>query len=267
MLYKVKAIVLGGIDIKEADKIVTLYSRERGKIRAVAKGVRKTKSKFGSSLEPFCLSNFVIYSKYSGLHHAQPSGLLDIIKDAEIEFSHRSLRQDIFCFAYASFVSELVSSMTEEGPHGDPRIFYLLKEFLSIDPKEPQNLKKRFLNYSAYSFSFRFFDVLGYSPFIEECAICGSRDIVSKKKMGFSVNEGGIICEPCKDKKSGMPQFSFSSLQYFRKLLVSDACFLKNLKITEPQEREIKKVLQDYFDFYLKRELRSMRFLESLMEA
>ena len=63
MLYKTKAIVLGGFDIKEADRIVTFYSEQRGKIKAIAKGVRKTRSKFGSSLEPFTLSNLLIYPK------------------------------------------------------------------------------------------------------------------------------------------------------------------------------------------------------------
>ena len=159
MLYKVRAIVLGGKDIGEADKLMTLYSEERGKIKAIAKGVRKTRSKFGSSLELFTLSSLLIYSKNNSSRQSYPHApTLDIISDAQIQNSYRNLRENLVEFAYGNFLVELENRMTGEEEDDGHRIFHLLREFLSSG-RELKNT-----NVLIYGFTLRFFNILGYNP-------------------------------------------------------------------------------------------------------
>jgi len=298
MLYKVNAIVLGGKDIGEADKIITLYSKERGKIKAVAKGVRKMKSKFGSSLEPFILSSLLIYSKNDSIRQTRPTrgimdSSLDIVSDAQIQDSFRNLRKDIAGLAYGNFLVELVCRMTGEGESGGHKIFHLLREFLSLG-EELKNMKVL-----IYGFTLRFFSLSGYCPQLEECVGCGStlvpkvgtlevpkvgslpklgplegegeeRDsskIKAGKELNFSVNQGGILCNVCKEKDRGALPISISSLQYLRQLMKMGSRYLKNLKISLYCEEELESIVQDYFNFYLERSIESLSFFKQITEA
>lgn len=252
MLYKVKAIVLGRRDIGEADKLITLYSEERGKIKAIAKGIRKTKSKFGSSLEPFTLSDLLIYSKNDSTGGENP---LDIISDAQIQSSFRNLREGLAGFAYGNFLVELVDRMTGEREQDGYRIFRLLKEFLGLAGCI-RNAKVL-----IYGFTLRLFNVLGYHPQIDECAICGSKS----KGYYFSVNDGGVLCNDCKKRETGVLPISTSSLQYFRQLMRMESRHLDSLKISVCCGRELENIVQDYLDFYLERDMKSLVFFRQIM--
>jgi DNA repair protein RecO (recombination protein O) len=253
MLYKAKAIVLGGRDIGEADKIMTLYSEEKGKIKAIAKGIRKTKSKFGSSLEPFTFSNLLIYSKNNSVAGKNP---LDIISDAQIQSSFRNLRDNLEGFAYGNFLVELVDKMTGEREQDGYRIFRLLKEFLGLGGCV-RNAKVL-----IYGFTLRFFNVLGYHPRIDECVICGSKS----EGYYFSVNDGGVLCGDCKKRETGVLPISISSLQYFRQLMRMEPRHLDNLKISVCCEKELENIIQDYLDFYLERDIKSLVFFRQVTE-
>lgn len=262
MLYKVKAIVLGGRDIGEADKIITLYSEERGKIKAVAKGIRKTKSKFGSSLELFTLSRLLIYSKNDYMKQVRLAGSsrhnsLDIISDAQIQDSFKNLRKDLAGFAYGNFLVELVDRLTGEGEPGGQRMFHLLKEFLGLC-KELSSTRVL-----IYGFTFRLFNTLGYYPRIDKCVVC-STAVKSGRDSNFSVSQGGILCNSCKKVDGSVSPLSTPSLQYFKQLMRMEPRRLSRLKILPYCEREMENIVQDYLDFYLEKNMVSFSFLKKM---
>lgn len=260
MLYKIKAIVLGGRDFGEADKIITLYSKERGKIRAIAKGIRKTKSKFGSSLEPFMLSNLLIYSKYEPNKQMSTIGgnSLDIITDAHIQDSFINLRGSLSGFAYGSFFADLVDKMTFEG-EPEYKVFNLLKEFLTLVRSKGNN------GVLTYGFVLRLFNILGYHPKINECAEC-NMEIKIGGKFKFSVSSGGVLCNNCKNIDVDALPLLASSLQYLKRLIRLNSRYLKNLKISRHSEAEIKNIIENYINFYIGRDLNSFSFLKQIME-
>src|SRR6266508_3784862 len=103
-LYKEQGIVLGAVKLAEADKIVTILTQGSGKVRAVAKGIRRTKSRFGARLEPFTHVNLLLYRGRS----------LDIVTQADIISPFRTVRNDYGLFSAGEAMLEAVDKVAEE---------------------------------------------------------------------------------------------------------------------------------------------------------
>jgi len=257
MLYKTRAIVLSSRDIKEADSLLTLYSEDRGKMRAVAKGVRKTRSKFGSSLEPFTLARLLLYRKgkppasFSPREHSS----IDIITDAEIERSFRKLRESLTGFACGNYYAELVAEMAGEG-ESNPAIFYLLCEFFRLIDVTGN------LPVLIFSFTLRLLCILGYYPEFNECVGCRMElKNISVKNFFFSTELGGILCQHCRGKDSGAMAIQYPTLKYLKQLLKMEPARLKNLKLLKKSKLEIERLILDYLFYYLEKELKTVEFL------
>jgi len=119
-------IVLRSHKLGEADKIIRVLTREHGKRSAVAKGLRKTTSRFGARLEPFTCARLLVHTGRS----------LDIVRQAEIETSFHEVREDIALFVHASGMAELIDGITQEHePH--PELFDLMLRGLSLLKEYP----------------------------------------------------------------------------------------------------------------------------------
>ena len=128
--YKEQGIVLRSMKLGEADKIVTILTQGSGKVRAVAKGVRKTTSRFGARLEPFTHVNLMLY---------RGRGSLDTITQAEIVSPHRHIRDDLSLFAAAETMVEAVDKVAEEHERNVPLALLLLNGLRALDagPQDP----------------------------------------------------------------------------------------------------------------------------------
>lgn len=147
-LYKTEGIVLNTFKLGEADRIIILISPERGKIRAVGKGVRKTKSKFGSRLEPFTHLDLLIYEGKT----------LDIINQAEIVDSFKELRTDLEKIKYGSVMLELTDKVSQEN-EDSRQVFALLLSTL----KELKTTDARYGLLLAV-FDLKLMSIIGFSP-------------------------------------------------------------------------------------------------------
>ena len=172
-----QGIVLRSYPFGEADRVVVLLSPNHGKIRAVAKGVRKTTSRFGGRLEPFTQVDLVLY---------EGRGLDTITQVAVIEaFPH--LRGDLERILAAGTMVEVVDAVTQEG-EGSARAFLLLfrgLRALEAGPRHPDLVT---------AFLLKMADVVGVAPALDECAGCGTREGVTR----FSFAAGGALCERCR---------------------------------------------------------------------
>src|ERR687893_915591 len=187
-LYRDEGIVLRTKKLGEADRIVTVLTRRHGKVRAVAKGVRRTKSKFGSRLEPF---SHVDLQLYTGRN-------LDIVSRAE---SIRAYGQDVVddypSYTAGTAVLETADRLTAEEKEPSLRLFLLVIGALRAlaDRTHPAGLV-------LDAFLLRAMSVAGWEPALGDCARCAEPG----PHRHFSVPAGGSVCPPCRPTGSAMPK-------------------------------------------------------------
>ncbi len=247
-LYKADAIVLKANNLREADKIITLYTKQYGKIPAIAKGLRKIKSKFASSLEMFNVAEVMLYIK--------ENRNLATITGCSLNKSSYKLRQDIIKMSSASLVVELTDKLTREN-QVNVRVFRLLKVVLDMMETEDVHILVLF-------FMIHLFSSLGYKLHLGSCVSCGSSNFTSAK---FSNREGGILCPHCYFRDYNSIGISTDCIIALRKLARTHISKIKYVPVIKQARRELKKVLDFYLYSHLSRKLSSSEFIEKLEMA
>jgi DNA repair protein RecO (recombination protein O) len=171
-LYRDDAVVLRTYKLGEADRIVVLLTRQHGKVRAVAKGVRKTKSRFGSRLEPI---RHVALQLYEGRE-------LDTITQAESIDHFGAIREDLNRIARASAMLEAVDHMSSDR-EPNPRLYTMLLGALRALAADDSPLL-------VAGFFFKLLALEGFRPVVEGCVTCGETDAL----VAFDAEEGGLLC-------------------------------------------------------------------------
>jgi DNA repair protein RecO (recombination protein O) len=178
--YKTEAIVLRSLRFSEADRILHLYTRERGRVGAIAKGVRKTSSRFGARLEPLSHVELMLH---------EGSGELHTVTGASLIKSHRATREDSYRLAAGLIGVEAMLRLFNE-PEPNPRAFAALERFLELlDEASPSAERRPELDPLALSFQLKLLWLSGYLPHVTACVECGASDLV-----GFSARAGGAVC-------------------------------------------------------------------------
>jgi DNA repair protein RecO (recombination protein O) len=244
-VYKTQAIVLRQRKLGEADKIVTLYCSHYGKVDAVAKGVRRTKSRLAGHLEPLTLGSYLIAEGRD----------LDIVTQAETVDAFGTLREDLQRLSRGLYCAELVERLTPERSEGNP-IFRLLHETLALLDREPE------LDLCVRRFEARLLDELGYRPNLETCAVCGKR--LEPIENYWSATVGGAICTGCGDDSLRLAPLSLNGLKVLRLLLRAPFADVARIKLSAQLHADVQTVLTDQVRFVLEREVRSARFVETL---
>ncbi len=179
-LYRDEGVVLRTYKLGEADRIVVLFTRGRGKVRAVAKGVRRTRSKFGSRLEP---GSIVQLQLYEGRN-------LDIVTQAERLENLEALRADLDRYGRAAIVLETIDATTEDG-ESNPAIFKLVTGAL----RELDRVGNPLI---VPTFVARLLVLEGVQPLVDACVRCGA----TENLVSIQIHEGGVLCASC---RSGEP--------------------------------------------------------------
>ena len=186
-------MVLRTIRLGEADRIVTFLTEGRGKVRAVAKGVRKTKSKFGSRLEPI---SHVALQLYEGRE-------LDTVTQAETLDHFRPIREDLERVARATALLEVADQVAQEG-EPNPALYRMLVGAL-------RSLAAHSSPLLVAGFYWKLLSLEGFHPMLEECAGCGAEGPF----VAFDLAEGGVLCRTC---RRGVP-ISEGALELIRRIL------------------------------------------------
>jgi DNA repair protein RecO (recombination protein O) len=244
-VYKTQAIVLRQRKLGEADKIVTLYCSHLGKVDAIAKGIRRTKSRLAGHLEPLTLGSYLIAEGRE----------LDIVTQAETVDGFPSLRDDLERLSRGLYCAELVDRLTPERSEGNP-LFRLLTETLGILCHEEG------IDLAVRWFEARLLDELGYRPNLEACAICDRR--LEPVDNFWSAAAGGVVCPACADDSLRMPPLSLNALKVLRLLLRVSFAEAARIHLSSQLAAEVQACLADQVRFVLEREVRSARFVETL---
>ncbi|WP_105565151.1 DNA repair protein RecO [Microbacterium halophytorum] len=195
--YRDEAVVLRTHKLGEADRIVSLLTRQHGKVRAVAKGVRRTSSKFGARLEPFMVVDAQLYAGRS----------LDIVQQAETLGSYgAAIAADYDSYTAASAMAEAADRISEAEPSSQ-QYFLLVGALRSLSRGEhgPEAIRTSYL--------LRAMALAGWSPALDACARCGQEG----PHRGFAVQLGGSVCPNC--APPGTPNVSPTTLDLLGALL------------------------------------------------
>ena len=198
-LFRDRGVVLRTYRIGEADRIVVLLTEHHGKVRAVAKGVRRTSSKFGGRLEPMSHVSMLLW---------QGRGDLDIVNQAEMIDSFRTVREDLDRVTRGLSLLEVADQLAQER-HADPRLYGMLVGALGAlgdTGRDPLLV--------APAFFLKALALDGSGPVLDGCALCGERaDEV--ELVAFDLVHGGALCRGC---RRGRPM-SAAALTLLRSIL------------------------------------------------
>jgi DNA repair protein RecO (recombination protein O) len=176
---KTEGIVIRSLRYGEADRILHLYTPDRGRIGAIAKGVRRARSRFGGRLEPFFRLNLVLYEGRSDLL---------TVTAAETVAAHPRLREDAGALDGAARACEAVARVFDDGdPHAG--VYHLLANELALLDREPGRAGRA----NALAFRVKLLLAAGFAPQLAACASCGDREHL----VGFSGAAGGVVCTAC----------------------------------------------------------------------
>ncbi len=243
--YKTEAIILKHVSLGEADRIVTLYTPNRGKIRAVARGVRKTKSKLGGHVEP-------ITHCYLMLSRGRN---LEIINQSQVIESFLPIHNDLQLTAQSMYFIELTDAFTSERIENYPLYKLLLDALHHLSKTQRVELLFRY-------FEIQLLGHLGYRPELHECLNC--RTPVEPVENFFSPSGGGILCPNCAHTEPLVRSVSVDALKVLRLLQRGEYATVSQIRITKELFREIEGILHGYVRYLLERELKSTGFIERL---
>ena len=246
--FRVEAVVLRHSDYGEADRLLTLYTRQLGKTRALAKGARKIASRKAGHIEPFT---------HVKLQLAKGRDML-ILTQADTVDAYQPLREDLILTSYASYVMELLDRFTYEDETESPSTFRLLTETLSrLASKSDPWLAIRY-------YEMRLLDHLGFRPQLFECANCG-REIKAEDQY-FSFSAGGVICPRCGQGLPNLHAISVEALKYLRHFQRSSYAAATRARPGLDVQQETETLMQGYFTYLLERELNTPGFLKKIKE-
>lgn len=239
---RVEAVVLRHIDWGEADRILWLFTREMGKVRVVAKGVRKLHSRKAGHLEPFTRVRLML---------ARGREMM-IVTQAEAQDTLPLLREDLLRMGYASYVVELLDRFTyEEGQNIS--MFNLLADTLARICSETDTLLV--IRY----YEVRLLDLLGFRPQLFHCTICGNE--IQPEDQFFSAAQGGVVCPTCGRNAPGTRPISMQALKYLRHFQRSSYADAKRAHPSSTLYREMEILVQHYLTYLLERGLNTPEFL------
>jgi DNA repair protein RecO (recombination protein O) len=181
-VYRSKGIVLRSIRYGEADRILDLYTRDAGLVSAIAKGIRRTRSRFGARLEPLSCVDFVAYHGRS----------LDTVTQAEVLRSFRGVRESLPRFEAAAGMVGSVRALSG-GDEADRRVFNLL--YKALDALEERD--SGFESIEA-AFGLKLSILAGYAPQLDACLSCGANPDEAAGNIYFAPNLGGVLCANCR---------------------------------------------------------------------
>ena len=250
---KTQAIVIRTFPLKEFHKIITFYTPNFGKVKAVAHGVKSPKSKLGGSLE--------LLNHGTLIFQHRENRELQNITDFSLIDGFDAIRSDFTRITYGCYFAELVDSIASEGL-ASPEIFDLLRttyQFLMHADDVPL---------LARGFEIKFLDCAGYGPELSRCVHCGSaaKGTTSDRfGIAFSVRYGGVLCGDCKNRDGAASTIASGSCELLKMLRRSEWERFNRIRASARNHQELKRVLGNFIEYHTERRLKSLKFIENVL--
>jgi len=241
--YKVEAILLAVRNWDDADRMVTLFSREYGKITAMAYGARRTRSPLAGAVQPFIHADLVLATGKN----------VESIKQCEIKQPFRILREDLIAMAYATFLGELVAELWPER-EAEPAVFELLLAALGL-------MGSRSPRICALACAWQLLALGGFRPEFGSCTSCGQPLTFPTY---FSSAAGGSVCGDCGN--TGLLELSQEVSAFLDRLLRLEWSNPDHFSVTGAVLMQTERLLADFIGYRLDKSLKSMAFIASVTE-
>jgi DNA repair protein RecO (recombination protein O) len=233
--YKTEAVVLRSFRFGEADRVLHLYTLDRGRVGAVAKGVRKTKSRFGARLEPLSHVELLLHQGSGELHTVTGAALVD---------PHRPAREDPYRLSVGLVGAEAMLRLFVEQERNE-RAFEAVTRFLTVLDGLPPELRGRAaLDPLALAFQLKLLWLSGYVPHLESCVECGGVEGL----VGYLARAGGAVCSPCAPDETVF--LSADGFRGMHALIWSPLSDANGLGLTERALRDALAVVVASYEFH-----------------
>jgi len=248
-ITKTEAIVLKSIKFGDTSRIATLYTKDHGKVKVIAKGVRSPKSRLAGGLQTFSHLQVVFYMKRTSEIY-----LLSQVDTIE---AYQSLYKDLNRYVYASAALELLDRLIT-GEESNPRLFELALATLSF----MQSCREESLEMGFAHFSLELAELLGYRPKFDKCTGCGRN--IEAAMILFSSDKGGIICRRCSRADQAYLRLSQDSVVSALKLQSVKTEELDKYNIPKERLKEVLDVILSLLEYHTGRgkDLKSLEFLK-----
>lgn len=246
--YSASAIVLRRIDLGEKDRILTLFSREHGKLSAVAKGARRPGSKLAGASEPFTYAKMLLSAGRD----------LDILTQAEIKESFPNAKADIAGVAHGIYVLELVNSLVDQRQPNPDLFDTLLSAMYVLESGTDAEMTARY-------FEVQLLAILGYQPHLDTCLRCGRTP--GRERVSFSPSMGGIVCEDCGNPPADAISVPAAVSSYVKALRAVEPHKIKQMRFPAGARRDLARILQSHIRYRLEHDLKSTAFIDMIADA
>ena len=234
--YTTEAVVLRSIRFGEADRVLHLYTAERGRVGAVAKGVRKTRSRFGARLEPLSHCEPV-------LHQGQSD--LQTVTGVQLLHAHHQAREDYYRLSVGLIGAEAMLRLFSE-QEANERAFTALTRFLDVLDGTPHAAERPALDPLALSFQLKLLWLSGYLPHLTSCAECGADDATL---VGYSPRAGGAGCRGCAEQTEALA-LSGDGIRGVEALLAHPLADAVGLGLGERASRDALRVVTASYEYH-----------------
>jgi len=245
--YQTEAIIIKKIKLGEADRILTLYTPHLGKIQAVAKGVRRPRSKLAGHLE---LLTHSLVSLARGRN-------IDTVTGSQTINSFLPLKSDLQLASYALYATELVNQFTADNVEDYPLFQLLLETMHRLCQGDDNELVLRY-------FELHLLDKVGYRPQLQQCVAC--RSILKSTANSFCPSAGGMLCPGCSQNQPLTYPLSANAQKVLQLLQHNDYNTVSRLKINPELSHQLEMVMRNYLKYLLEREIKSAAWLDTLRE-
>jgi len=244
-VYRTRGFVLKRMDLGEADKILTIYTSSSGKLRAVAKGVRRPSSRLGGHVDDFAYADMLLARGRD----------LDVVTQSQTLDSFRPLREELWRASYGYYVSELVDAFNEERVENQPLFELLVSTFRLLASEADLATVVRF-------FELHLLELVGYRPELGSCVHC--RAEIRAEANYFSPFLGGVVCPACGPAEVSASRISVNALKLLRHLQRLGSMPAGGIKVDAATLREVEATMRAYVEHLLERAVKSAAFLDRL---
>jgi DNA repair protein RecO (recombination protein O) len=241
-LYRTEAVVLRRQELGEADRLLTLYTPDHGKLRVVAKGVRLLKSRKAGHLELFNRVQLLIARGRE----------LDVVTQADTVDAFAGIRGDLMRLGHAAYAVELVDCFAVQ-EENRPLYRLLVETIERLASGLEASVVVRYFELSLL-------DLLGYRPQLFQCTGCGNA--IRPQAQYFSAVDGGVLCPSCGLSRRQARPISLSALKVLRHYQRSPFSSVAGTKVSEAVHAEMETLMEGYLTFLLERRLNTPGFLQ-----
>ncbi len=247
-LYRTEAVIIRRMDYGEADRILTLFTPHYGKLRVIAKGVRKMTSKLAGHLELFMRVHLMLATGRT----------FDVVTQAQIVEPYKQLHEDLGRVSYAYYVAELLDKLTVDDEENRPAYDLLVATFQALDTSTVPDLVVRYYELHLLGF-------MGYRPHLFDCVSC--QEPLTEEANRWSAAGGGMLCPRCAAHDPHALPISLPAFKALRFLQREPIGSVDQLRLSDVLRHELEALLRATLRPVLERDLKSVAFLNAVRDG